>query len=224
MNHNFSIRFGEAQIHPSATVKVLGVTVDSHLTFEVQISSVIRRCYATIGGLSKLSRSLPEEVKKMIIQSLVFPHLSYCLTVWAGCGKTQKHRIQKIINHCTQIVKGARRSDHVSPMLRELEWLRVDDLVAERDLAIMHWLLYNDQAPASLRERVLYRGNVSTRETRATDAGQLQIPRVRTEHARKFFNFRAADQWNKAPTVVREAMTAAKCRSQARQWLLESDQ
>ena len=56
------------------------------------------------------------------------------------------------------------------------------DLVAERDLAIMHWMLFHDQAPASLCERVMYyRDTVSARETRATDAGQLQLPRVRPE-------------------------------------------
>ena len=109
-------------------------------------------------------------------------------------------------------------------MLRELKWPRVDDLVAERDIAIIHWLFLHDQAPSSLRERVLYRGDVSARETRATDAGQLQLPRVRIEHARNFLYFRAAGQWNDAPAVVREARTAAKCRRTARQWLLEKGQ
>ena len=221
LNDDFSIKFGDAQIYPSATVKVLGVTVDSNLTFEAQISSVIRRCYATMGGLAKFARVLPRQVKIMIIEALVFPHLSYCITVWAGCGTTQRRRIQKVINHCAQIVNGSRRSEHVTQMLCDLNWPSVDDLVTERDLAIMHWLLFNEEAPASLRDRVEYRGNVSARETRATDAGQLQLPRVRTEHARKIFFSRAAAQWNNAPAVVREASTAAKCRRMARQWLLE---
>ena len=92
--------------------------------------------------------------------------------------------------------------------------------MAERDLAIMHWMHFHDQAPASLCERVIYRDTVSARETRATDAGQLQLPRVRTEHARKFFHFRAVAQWNNAPAAVRETGTAAKCRRAARQWLI----
>ena len=156
LSHDFRVKFNEAKIHPSPSAKVLGVTVDSNLTFEAHISSVIRRCYATMGGLAKLARSLPEEVKKMIIEALVFPHLAYCTTVWAGCGTTQRHRIQKVINHCAQIVKGVRRSAHVSPILQELKWPSVDNLVAERDLAIMHWMLFHDQAPASLCERVMY--------------------------------------------------------------------
>ena len=74
----------------------------------------------------------------MIIESLVFPHLTYCMTVWAGCGTTQRRRIQRVMNHCAQIVKGCRRSAHVSAILQELRWPSVDNLVSERDLALMH--------------------------------------------------------------------------------------
>ena len=223
LNHNFTINFGNAEIPLSQAVKVLGMTLDSNLSFDAQVSTVIRRCYATMGGLAKLARSLPEEVKKMIIESLVFPHLVYCMSVWAGCGTTQRQRIQKVINHCAQIVKGVPRSAHVSAILSELGWPNVDVLVAERDMAMMHSILHNDQAPASLRERVVYRDTVSVRDTRATDAGQLQLPRVRTEHARKFFNSRAAAQWNSAPAEIREASTAAKCRRMARDHFTRTD-
>ena len=147
--------------------------VDSNLTFEDQISTVIRRCYATIGGLAKLSRSLPENIKKMLIETLVFPHLTYCMTVWAGCGKIKKHRLQKVLNHCAQIVKGVRRSAHVTPLLRELKWPNIEDLVAERYLGMVHWLITNQHAPVSLRERMVLREEVSARDTRATKAGKL---------------------------------------------------
>ena len=84
---DFSVRFGEALIHPSDTVKIMGVVVDSGLCFEAHISSVVRRCYATLGGLAKLTRKLPQSVKKMIVETLVFPHILYCSVVSSGCGK-----------------------------------------------------------------------------------------------------------------------------------------
>ena len=61
---DFEIRFGNTSIEPSPVVKVLGMSIDSGLTFESHISSVIRRCYATLGGLSKMTRKLPERVKR----------------------------------------------------------------------------------------------------------------------------------------------------------------
>ena len=113
------------------------------------------------------------------------------MTVWAGCGTGQKQRLQKVLYHCAQIVKGARRSAHVTPLLRDLKWPDIDDLIAERDMGLVHWLLTNQHAPVSLRERMVFRGDVSVRSTRATEAGQLEVPQVRTEHARRYFQYRA---------------------------------
>ena len=186
----FTVQFGGAMIRPSATTKILGVMVDSGLTFESHITAVIRRCYATLGGLSRSARDLPRDVKRMIVEMLIFPHIRYCMSVWSGCGVVQRHRIQKVINHCAQVVMGARRSAHVTPLLAELHWPHW--LVAENDCSTVHYLLNNVHAPRCLSERFMQRRDVSSRQTRATENMQLELPRVRTEHARKFFNPRTA--------------------------------
>ena len=151
----------------------------------------MQRCYATLSGLAKFSRRLPLQVKKLIIEAPVFPHIMYCATVWAGCNKTQRKRVQKIINYGARIVKCCRRHERVTPHLTELEWPRVDRLVTERDPVMMHRLLNSVHAPACLRNLLQYRECVSVRETRGSLAGQLQLPRVRTELARRSFGFRA---------------------------------
>ena len=107
------------------------------------------------------------------------------------------------------------------PILRELKWPSIDDLVAERDIGMIHWLLANELAPVGLRERVTYRESVSLRETRVTEAGQLQLPRVRTEQSRQFFMYRAAALWNITPSSVRTTRFSSTCRKRARTWLAE---
>ena len=85
---------------------------------------------------------------------------------------------------------------------------------------MVHWLITDQHAPVSLRERMVFRKDVSVRDTRATEAGQLQLPRVRTEHARHFFYYRAASLWNTAPATVKETSTSTLCRKYARKWRL----
>ena len=217
----FAVNFGDVTINPSPVVKVLGMAVDSGLKFDSHISSVIRRCYATLGGLSKMTGKLPESVKKLIVESLIFPHLQYCSTVWGGCNITQRHRLQKVINHCAHVVKGVRRSAHVSPLIADLKWPSIDSLIAERDLAQVHYLLYHPHAPVSLSTRLVTRAAVSERQTRATVTGQLNLPRVSGEHARKFFAFRAPALWNRAPEDVRMTRSSRACRRRAREWLVQ---
>ena len=155
----------------------------------------------------------------MIVEALIFPHLMYCLSVWAGCGKMQKHRVQKVVNHCAQVVFGTRRSSHVTSLLKELKWTNIDQLVSECDMSRMHTILNSRHAPVSLRECLVYRTDVTERKTRAVQAGNLQLPLVRSEHAKRFFTYRAVKQWNSAPSQVKDARTAAICRKRARKWI-----
>ena len=59
-----------------------------------------------------------------------------------------------------------------------------------------------------LRERIVYRSDVSTRETRATADGQLQLPSWDSAFARRSFLYRATQSWNSLPSNVRHPAQA----------------
>ena len=108
---------------------------------------------------------------------------------------TQKHRIQKAINFGVRIVTGLARRDHVSPALESLGWKRFDKMLEERDVALIGRLVSQDPPPA-LAHAVKRRSDVSSRRTRGTCKGQLELPKVRTERARRSFPYRAIYTWN----------------------------
>ena len=143
---------------------------------------------------------------------LIFPHIHYCMSVWSGCGKVQRHRLQKVINHCAQVVMGVSRSAHVTPLLQELGWQNIDELVKESDCSTLHYLLNNPHAPQCLTESFQRRSSLCNRETRATANTELQIPRTRTEQARNYFICRSVRLWNTIPLEIRSARTSSACR------------
>ena len=213
LNENFDIYFGNDKISPSHSVKVLGVTIDAHLAWDSHVASVVRRCYSVLVGLARIRHKLPSCTRRLLVEALVFPHLQYCVTVWGSCTVTQRQRIQKVINFGVRIVAGLGRRDHVTPALRELGWCRFDEIIAERDVAAMRHLMTAPCASEQLRERVIRRSDVSARHTRATADGQLQLPKVRTEFARRSFMFRAASEWNALPLDARRPTSVrAMCR------------
>ena len=215
--NDFSISFAGASVRPSPTVKIIGVVLDCDLRWEAHVSQVVRRCYATHSGLAKLSNKLPSSVKQLIIEALVFPHILYCITVWGGCTKLQKHRIQKVMNHAARKVTCSRRRDHVTPLLSLFNWQSVDSLILERDILTIHKLLYRSaQSPVNVKRLLTYRGEISSHRTRAVETGLLELPRVRSERARRFFTYRAPQAWNRAPAPVRERVTVRTCRNRLR--------
>ena len=142
---SFTVSFNNATLVPCNSVKLLGIVVDDRLTWESHVSLVVRRCYATLRGLSKLSHSLTHDVKKFLMESLVLPHIMYCITVWGGCSVTQRKRVQKVLNHCARVVFCARKSAHVTPLLEDLQWSGIDTRISERDIAMLHRLFNHIQ-------------------------------------------------------------------------------
>ena len=193
---HFSIKFGDSEIRPVPCAKILGVYVDSTLTWEKQVSQVTRRCYHVLVGLSKLRHKIPYVTKKMLIEALVFPHIIYCCTVWGSCTATQRYRIQKAINFAARIITGVARRDHISPALEALGWQRFEGMLMERDVAMIRRLMSPD-APPALADVVQRRSDVTERRTRGTGGDRLELPRIRTERARRSFPFRAVSSWNR---------------------------
>lgn len=170
-------------------------------------------------GLAKLSHRLPRETKKVIIEGLVYPHIIYCLTVWGGCANTQKHRIQKVLNFGARIITGLKRSQHISPALNELGWLKVEQLLSERDLLVLYRILHSPESPEHLRAMAVPRSAVSDRATRGTHSMLLETPRVRTELARRSFPCRAIAAWNRLPPELRSHLSLRCFLTDIRSWV-----
>ena len=173
---NFSVLFGDDEISPSDSVKILGVTVDSHLSWDSHVGIVVQRCNVILIGLARLQHKLPKCTRQLLVESLVFPHIRYCLTVWGSCSASLKARVQKVINFGARIVSGLGRRDHVTPVLRELGWDTVNEMLRERDIAVMSRLLSPVCEAHVLTEQLLYRSDVSARQTRAVVNGSCNCP------------------------------------------------
>src|ERR1043165_4639117 len=76
------------------SVKFLGVTVDSHLSWRDHINSIAQKIAKSIGILNRISHLLPEAAKLNLYYSLILPYLSYCNMIWAS---NYDSRINKLI-------------------------------------------------------------------------------------------------------------------------------
>ena len=200
---NFGISISGSTITPSSTIKVLGVLLDQHLNWDAHISMVVRRCNAITASLFKIRHHLTPDVLQLLISVHVFPHITYCLSVWGGASKGHLSRVQRSVNFAARLVTGLRRTDHISPALASLGWERVENMVARHDCTNVYKALTSQRCPVALRDMFEKRSDVSARSTRATDAGDLQLPKCRLAQTRKGFKHRAVRAWNTLPPSVK---------------------
>jgi len=67
---------------------------------------------------------------KMLVQAFISCHLDYCNSMFCGITNGLMSWLQSVQNVAARLVLGARRYDHITPVLQELHWfpvwLRVD--------------------------------------------------------------------------------------------------
>ena len=174
---NFSVSFDDVDLKPAQSITILGVLFDPELNMQRQVSNVTKRCYGGLLTINKLRDTLQRKTIVHLIQSLVFPHVTYCLPAWAPPTQQQRHRIDKIVNFATRIVTRKRRNEHISAARQELGWMPFSALIDLRDSVLMHSIVHLDQGPQRLKALLSYRSDVSERTTRSTSAGLLETHR-----------------------------------------------
>ena len=82
------------ELLPKASVKYLGVELDSNLEWKKHVMNLRAKCLLALWRLSRISRDLPQETRKRLYCALVQPHVDYCCVVWDHCSKHLQLRLK----------------------------------------------------------------------------------------------------------------------------------
>ena len=186
---------------PVASAKDLSVTLDSRLTYDCHISNVVSSCMAKLCQINRVKNSFDEKTLEQLISSLVLSKMLYCSTVWSNISTTNIKKLQLVQNFACKIVTKTRKFDHVTPLLRELNWLSVDQLLFFR-ATVMTYKCMNHLAPSYLSSKFVKRSDIHNRRTRNREA--LQIPFFRSASGQRSFAFRGARLWNSISPELRQ--------------------
>ncbi len=121
------ISFDGDSIHPSTHVKNLGIYMDRYMTFDVHISELIK-VIGTLMHIYRVSLNFEKRTRTIVVQSLVLSIINYCIRIWGTTNATLLSNVQKLQNFAAKVaVGGARKYDHVSPIIKELKWLKIKE-------------------------------------------------------------------------------------------------
>ena len=112
--------------------KYLGITFDSGLSWIHQVSET---CHL----ISSHKHCLSADLMKLLVESLVFSHLGYCLPVW-GPPLTQQllQRLEGMQNRAVRLCKHLSKFVHVSEHYRQLKWLPLIKLIQLHSIHLMY--------------------------------------------------------------------------------------
>jgi len=67
-----------------------------------------------------------------LVHALVVTKVDYCSSVLSGISGQLLQRLQSVFNAAARLVFSAGKSEHITPLLRELHWLKVPERIQFR--------------------------------------------------------------------------------------------
>ena len=94
---------------------------------------------------------LPTNVFASLIACFLTPKIDYCNSLLYGLPDCELNRLQSVLNAAARLVFGARRRDHITPLIFRLHWLKVRERI-EYKHSLLAFKSMSQLAPGYLQE------------------------------------------------------------------------
>ncbi len=197
---------GTETVHPSDTIRNLGIIFDCHMSMSPHISSLCQSITYQLRNISRIRRFLDINSCHHIVRSLVLSRLDYGNALLLGSNKSDLMKLQRIQNWAVKLIFCASKQDHATPYLKQLHWLPILERISYKILLFVYKCL-NSIAPPYLVSHLHYYTPSRTGLRSSTDTTRLQEHTIRARKlhsaADKSFYFASPKLWNTLPTALR---------------------
>jgi hypothetical protein len=184
---DFSIMSGDTLIHPSDSIKLLGVTIDQDLNLKHNTKEVVKKiAYAT--KLSMLvSKFINAQTRISLFQTYILSHADYCGVVSLCSMNTQHNTIETALSRsCRRLAIRKENSDEAINDLK-LRWII-------RALCVFYEIIHSQSSSA------LFSIDIITSSSRT--CMPVRLPKIKTSLMKKSLFLQCSKCWNRLPKAM----------------------
>jgi len=133
--------------------------------------------YYQLRQLRPVVRCLSDDATKTLVHAFIASRVDYCNALFFGITNELFCRLQSVQNAAARLVTGAKRYDHISPVLRQLHWLPVRQRVVFMIATLVHRCL-SGLAPGYLADDCQLVTGARARLLRSADTRTLTLHRT----------------------------------------------
>ena len=119
------VTLGTDSITVTDSVRSLGVTIDSTLSFNTHVNEVCRAIRHHTRALRHVRKCISTEDATRIAVSIASARLDYCNSVLYKTSQSNISKLQRAQNSLARVVTNSRKGDHITPILVDLHWLPI---------------------------------------------------------------------------------------------------
>ena len=109
--------------------------MDCNQRYDEHVTQVTSKCIGSLCQINSVKHLFDKHKLVTVISSLVFSKLLYCSSGWANTSKKNIERVQVVQDFAARMVSETRNFDHVTPILKQLQWLLI--IIAVRDATMV---------------------------------------------------------------------------------------
>ena len=145
------------------------------------------------------------ETTKSLVHAFITSKVDYCNSLKYGAPKYLLLRLQRVLNCAARIVFKSNKYDHITPLLKELHWLPIEQRIKFKILVIIFKAL-NKLAPNYITDLLIpYK---PSRSLRSSTKNLLTKPvfNLKSNSGRSFV-LAAAVLWNDLPQSIKDSQS-----------------
>jgi exonuclease III len=201
----------------SKEARNIGVIFDSHATMLPNIKSVCQKSFWKLKNISKLRPFLNKKALEILVHAFITCNLDIFNSLYLGLPQYSLNMLQAIQNTAARIITGTKLREHITPELKKLHWLPVQQRVKFKTLVFVFKCIHG-LAPAYLKDLLQVRQQ--KRVLRSSVRNDLYIPFTKSTLAReRSFECAGPRLWNSLPCSIQQVETLPAFKAQLKTFL-----
>ena len=221
LNTCFPIDILGNPLHPTESVRNLGVWFDSDFSFSKHVQNVCKGCFSQLRDFRNIRQFLTQDAAVSVANAFVSSRLDYCNSLFRSLSKVNLHRLQSIQNSAARFVTNSCKYTRITPVLRKLHWLPIQ---FRSEFTLVYKFIHTGFSKYFAPHLSTYLTTYNTSRSQSV-ANFLNVPKFQlTIHksTKQFgfsFAFDAPTVWNSLPEDICASPTIASFRKKLKTYL-----
>jgi hypothetical protein len=193
VEYHITIFIEGTQIEIVQETKLLGIILDSGLSWKKHLSYLSKKISKSIGILSRARQMLNKDILLQLYYSFLYPFFTYCNIIWGNASDIHLNQIFKLQKRAVRISCNIRKRYTTTIDCFRLRILRIPDIY-KFSVIIFMFRYKNGTLPSIFDNYFIENRALHRYPTRK--AGNLRPPKLKSKIATSFIRKTGANLWN----------------------------
>ena len=206
-----NLSLGSSNIEQVNCHKLLGVTIDTCMTWNNHIENIMKKLSRNIFLLYKLKQFAQQKHLQLFFNAHILSHINYASTIWDGCSQDTLKKLNALHRRAVKQINCCQ----TTTTDKKLKQMNILPLKKQLDLnkTILIHKIYNHKTPT-------YLTNIITKASNRYNSKKLIVPQPKLDLFKTSLSFSGSILWNSLPNEMKKITSIKGFRKKLYSYLL----